>query len=77
MNKDKLDKFIKAIDIFNEKHRKYKVNYRTVGNDILFNIKENKFDFTEINVYLNINNLDTIDEIIEVLEDLRKDLSKI
>lgn len=70
-----MDNVIQAICIFNSKHRKYKISYDTLDNNvILLKIKANKYDYTEIKVHLNINELTKLDELIEVLEDLIIDL---
>lgn len=69
-----MDNILKAIDIFNSKHKKWKIYYKTLENIFLIEIKENKLDFTTINFILKVNNTNTVDEIIEILEDLRRDL---
>lgn len=68
---DKTIKIIEAIDKFNEHHRKYSICYFTDENYFKFNIV-NK---TVIKFNISIDGLETIDEIIEILEDLRKDLT--
>lgn len=72
---NKLDKYIEAVNIFNNKHRKYKVYFdnRELGY-FRFAIISEKVDKVNINFKLAINDNDTIDEIIEVLEDLKRDL---
>ena len=67
MNKDNL---IRAINIYNAKHRKYKIEYyESVNPTIIIYDKEDKFK-----IYLGFEYDMTVDEIIEILEDLRKEL---
>lgn len=67
MNKDTLKQ---AINIYNAKHRKYKIEYyETVNPAIIIYDKEDKFK-----VYLGFEYDVTVEEIIEILEDLRKDI---
>lgn len=73
---DKTNKIIEAIDKFNERHRKYSICYFTDENYFKFNIVDKKDKYkTVIKFNISINGLESIDEIIEILEDLRKDLT--
>ena len=67
MNKDTLKQ---AINIYNAKNRKYKIEYyETVNPAIIIYDKEDKFK-----VYLGFDYGVTVEEIIEILEDLRSDI---
>lgn len=59
-----------AITEYNKKHRKYKIEYGDIGNYVIvISDKEDKFK-----AYLGFEYDMTVDEIIKILEDLRKDL---
>ena len=73
MNNTKIINYIDAIEKFNEKHKKYKVYYN-FGNSFLFQIMDQKEE-TFIKFSLKIDDTKTIDEIVEILEDLKKDLN--
>ena len=59
-----------AITEYNKTHRKYKIEYGDIGNYVIvISDKEDKFK-----AYLGFEYDMTVDEIIKILEDLRKDL---
>ena len=61
---------IQAINIYNSKHRKYKIEYDDIGNYVIVICdKEDNFK-----VYLGFMYDMTVEEIIKILEDLRRDL---
>ena len=61
---------IQAINIYNAKHRKYKIEYyESVNPAIIIYDKEDSFK-----VYLGFEYDVTVEEIINILEDLRREL---
>ena len=61
---------IRAIVIFNSKHRKYKIEYDKDSNFYVFKDKENDYK-----CFITIPKAKDINEVIEIFEDLKKDLS--
>lgn len=67
--------YIDAIDKFNEHHNKYKCYYMADNNQFRIEIRD-KQEIITIKFRLILDEFKPIDEIIEVLEDLKKDLIK-
>lgn len=67
--------YIDAIDKFNVKHKRYKCYYK--GDNNLFELLiKDKIGNIHIEFRLILDEFKPIDEIIEVLEDLKKDFTK-
>ncbi len=73
MNNEVIYKYIEAIDKFNEKHKKFKVYY-SLGSSFIFQVIDQKEE-TYIKFNLKLDSTKSIDEIVEILEDLKKDLN--
>lgn len=63
------DDIKRAVLIFNSKHRKYKIIFDEDSNFFTFIDKENNYK-----CFITIPKVSDINEVIEIFEDLRKDL---
>lgn len=61
---------MRAIMIFNSKHRKYKIEYDKDSNFYVFKDKVNDYK-----CFITIPKTNDINEVIGIFEDLKKDLS--
>ena len=72
---DRYLNYIDAIDKFNKNHKKYKCYYKGDTNQFELLIKDKNGDI-HIEFRLILDEFKPIDEIIEVLEDLKRDFIK-
>lgn len=63
---------IRAINIFNSKHYKYNFDINTNNEIVMF---YDKGSDSIVHCYLKVSSDDTVDKIVNILEDLRKDLT--